>query len=151
MNYDDIDINVSGSHGFDKSLAYDAVIHVPAKYLGKEASQLIAELNDDELNTIKVPISALISGKFNNPIIKTDLKAAIANLSNQIATKQKEKLIDKGKEQISKTLNDLLKGSSKENDTISKDSLKNPITKDPAKEIFDGIFKRSKKKKDSVN
>ena len=151
LNYDDIDINVSGSHGFDKSLAYDAVIHVPAKYLGKEASQLIAELNDDELNTIKVPINALISGKFNNPIIKTDLKAAIANLSNQIATKQKEKLIDKGKEQISKTLNDLLKGSSKENDTISKDSLKNPITKDPAKELFDGIFKRSKKKKDSVN
>ncbi|MDX5585451.1 MAG: AsmA-like C-terminal region-containing protein [Aureibaculum sp.] len=151
LNYDDIDINVSGSHGFDKSLAYDAVIHVPAKYLGKEASQLIAELNEDELNTIKVPINALISGKFNNPIIKTDLKAAIANLSNQIATKQKEKLIDKGKEQISNALNDLIKGSSKQNDTITKDSLKNPITKDPAKELLEGIFKRTKKKKDSVN
>jgi len=151
LNYDDIDINVSGSHGFDKSLAYDAIMHVPAKYLGKEASQLIDELNDDEFNTIKVPINALISGKFNNPIIKTDLKAAIANLSNQIATKQKEKLIDKGKEQISKTLNDLFKDSSKENDTITKDSLKNPITKDPAKELLEGIFKRTKKKKDSVN
>jgi uncharacterized protein involved in outer membrane biogenesis len=151
LNYDDIDINVSGSHGFDKSLAYDAVIHLPAKYLGKEASQLIAELNDAELNTIKVPIKALISGKFNNPIIKTDLKAAIADLSNQIATKQKEKLIDKGKEQISNALNDLLKGRSKENDTIPIDSLKNPITKDPAKELLEGIFKRAKKKKDSVN
>jgi polyhydroxyalkanoate synthesis regulator phasin len=119
--------------------------------LGKEASQLIAELNDAELNTIKVPIKALISGKFNNPIIKTDLKAAIADLSNQIATKQKEKLIDKGKEQISNALNDLLKGRSKENDTIPIDSLKNPITKDPAKELLEGIFKRAKKKKDSVN
>ena len=108
-------------------------------------------MNDDELNTIKVPINALISGKFNNPIIKTDLKAAISNLSNQIATKQKEKLFDKGKEQISNALNDLIKGSSKKNDTITKDSLKNPITKDPAKELLEGIFKRTKKKKDSVN
>ena len=64
---------------------------------------------------------------------------------------KKKKLIDKGKEQISNALNDLIKGSSKENDKITKDSLKNPITKDPAKELLEGIFKRVKKKKDSIN
>jgi len=149
LNYDDIEIAVSGGHGFDTSLAYDAVLNVPAKYLGKEASQLIAQLNDEELNTIKVPISALISGKFNNPTVKTDLKSALTDLTKQIANKQKDKLIDKGTEEVTNALNDLLNRNKKDstaNDTIKKDPIKN-VTKD----ILGGLFGKKKEKKDTVN
>ena len=149
LNYDDIEIKVSGSHNFDTSLAYDAVINVPAKYLGKDASQLIAQLNDKELNTIKVPVKALISGKFNNPNIKTDLKSAIANLSKQVANKQKDKLVEKGKEEITNTLDNLLNGEKK--DSTATDTIKKNAVKEAAKDILGGLFGKKKKKKDSIN
>ena len=147
LNYEDIEIAISGGHGFDKSLAYDAVMNVPAKYLGKEASKLIAQLNDDESKNIKVPVSALISGKFTKPSIKTDLKAAITNLSKQVANNQKDKLLDKGKDKLTDALSDLL---SKKKDSTESDSLKKEGTKDTAKDLLDGLFNRKKKKKDTV-
>ena len=147
LNYDDIEIVVSGGHNFDTSLAYDAVINVPAKYFGKEASQLISQLNDEELNTIKVPINALISGKFNKPNVKTDLKSAVTNLSIQIANKQKDKLVEKGKEEVTNVLDDLLNGKSKENDSTATDTIK----KDAVKDILGNIFGKKKNKNDTVN
>jgi len=148
LNYDDIEINISGGHGFDKSLAYDAILNVPAKYLGKEAEQLIAQLNDDSQN-IKVPISALISGKFTDPSVKTDLKSAVANLTKQVAADQKEKLVNQGKDKITDALSGLIGGKKK--DSTKVDSLKKDPTKEAAKDLLDGLFKRKKKKKDTVN
>ncbi len=147
LNYEDIEIAIAGGHGFDKSLAYDAVLNVPAKYLGKEASKLIAQLNDAESQQIKVPVSALISGKFTKPSIKTDLKAAIANLSKQVANNQKDKLLDKGKDKLTNALSDLL---GKKKDSSKTDSLKKDVTKDTAKDLLDGLFSRKKKKKDTT-
>ncbi len=149
LNYDDIEITVSGAHNFDTSLAYDAVINVPAKYLGKEASQLISQLNDEELNTIKVPVNALISGKFKNPTIKTDLKAAITNLSKQIANKQKDKLVEKGKEEITNALENLLNGNKK--DSTATDTIKKNTVEEAAKDILGGLFGKKKKKKDTID
>jgi len=151
LNYEDIEINVSGSHNFDTSLAYDAVINVPAKYLGKEASQLIAQLNDEELNTIKVPVNTLISGKFKNPNIKTDLKNAVTNLSKQVANKQKDKLIDKGTEEVTNALNNLLNGNKKEKDSTAIDTIKKDPVKNIATDILGGLFGKKKKKKDTIN
>ena len=147
LNYEDIEIAIAGGHGFDKSLAYDAVLNVPAKYLGKEASKLIAQLNDAESQQIKVPVSALISGKFTKPSIKTDLKAAIANLSKQVANNQKDKLLDKGKDKLTNALSDLL---GKKKDSSKTDSLKKDVTKDAAKDLLEGLFSRKKKKKDTT-
>ena len=148
LNYDDIEIDISGGHGFDKSLAYDAILNVPAKYLGKEAEQLIAQLNDNSQN-IKVPISALISGKFTNPTIKTDLKTAVANLTKQVAANQKEKLVNQGKDKITDVLGGLLGGKNK--DSTKVDSLKKDPTKEAAKDLLNGLFNRTKKKKDTAN
>jgi hypothetical protein len=148
LNYDDIEIDISGGHGFDKSLAYNAVLNVPAKYLGKEAEQLVARLNNDSQN-IKVPINAIISGKFTNPSIKTDLKSAVANLTKQVAANQKEKLVNQGKDKITDALSGLLGGKAK--DSIKVDSIKKDPTKEIAKDLLDGLFKRKKKKKDTVN
>jgi len=149
LKYDDIEINVSGTHNFDTSLAYDAVINVPAKYLGKEASQLIAQLNDEELNMIKVPVNTLISGKFKNPNIKTDLKAAITNLGKQVANKQKDKLVEKGKDEITNALENLLNKNKK--DSTATDTVKKDAVKEAAKDILGGLFGKKKKKKDTIN
>ncbi len=149
LYYDDIEIKVSGNHNFDTSLAYDAVINVPAKYLGKEASRLIAQLNDEELNTIKIPVNALITGKFTSPTIKTDLNSAITNLSKQIANKQKDKLINKGKGEITNALGNLLNKNKK--DSIATDTIKKNTVEEAAKDILGGLFKKKKKKKDTIN
>ncbi len=147
LNYEDIEIAIAGGHGFDKSLAYDAVLNVPAKYLGKEASQLIAQLNDEESKNIKVPVSALISGKFSQPRVKTDLKAAVGNLGKQVANNQKDKLLNKGKDKITNALDNLL---GKKKDSSNTDSLKKDPTKTGAKELLNNLFKRKKKKKDTT-
>ncbi len=151
LHYDDIEITVSGSHNFDTSLAYDAVINVPAKYLGKEASQLIAQLNDKEQNDIKVPVNALITGKFQQPVIKTDLTSAIANLSKQIADKQKDKLVKKGKDKVTNVLNDLLGGGNKQKDSTATDTVKKNNVKNVANDILGLFGKKKKKKKDTIN
>ena len=48
LTYEDITIDVSGSHGFDKNLDYSAVFNVPAKYLGSDVNQLIGKINNEE-------------------------------------------------------------------------------------------------------
>ena len=55
IKYKDINIVVSGGHGFDKTLDYNAVFQVPAKYLGSEVNQLLGKINDNEVNKITVP------------------------------------------------------------------------------------------------
>ena len=34
LKYNDIDITIGGSHGFDKSMDYEVTFNVPGKYLG---------------------------------------------------------------------------------------------------------------------
>ncbi len=147
LNYEDIEIAIAGGHGFDTSLAYDAVLNVPAKYLGKEAANLISQLSDEESKSIKVPVSALISGKFTEPSIKTDLKAAVTNLSKQVATNQKNKIINKGKDKVTDALDNLL---NKRKDSTKSDSLRKNPTKEVAKDLLNNLFNRKKKKKDTT-
>ena len=96
LKYKDIDIEVSGAHGFDKTLNYNAVFNVPAKYLGSEVNQLIGKINDTEVNNITIPITANISGVFTNPTVKTDLTSGVKNLTNQLIEIQKQKLLNEG-------------------------------------------------------
>ena len=150
--YDDIEVAVSGDHGFDTSLSYDAVMNVPAKYLGKEAVNLISQLSSEEQDIIKVPVTAIISGKFNNPNVKTDLKTAITNLSKQIANNQKDKLINKGKDEVNNALNRLL-NKNKPKDSTQLDSLeviRNDKVKETAKNVLTNIFGNTNKKKDTA-
>ena len=50
--YKDIDIEVAGNHGLDKSLSYTAKLDVPAKYLGNDANNLLAKLATWQLGDI---------------------------------------------------------------------------------------------------
>ncbi|MFP2995813.1 AsmA-like C-terminal region-containing protein [Spongiivirga sp. MCCC 1A20706] len=176
FKYKDIDIQVAGAHGFDKSIDYNVTLNVPAKYLGGEVNKLLNQLNDPETNELTIPVVASLTGNFTSPQVKTDLKNAVGNLTKQLVDIQKEKLKNKGKD----LLHDLVVGNTKKSDSTktannatnvvkdvvsgilggnTKDSTKtksNSVSKkDPVKDaatnILGSLFKKKKKKKDTVN
>jgi len=156
LKYKDIGIQVSGSHAFDKTLDYNAVFDVPAKYLGSEVNRLIGKINDSEVNNITIPVSANITGSYTSPNVKTDLSSGVSNLTKQLIEIEKQKLIGKGKDQVKDLLGGLL-GNDK-NDTV-KDSTTtvktdSTKTKDPIKEgvkgLLGNILKGKTKEKDST-
>lgn len=154
INYEDIPIEISGSHSFSNIMNYSAIFKVPAKYLGNDVNNLIQKINDDDVDKISIPVTANIGGTFTKPNITTDLKSGVANLSKQLIEIQKQKLINKGTDKLSGILDGVLGG----NKTKSKDSTKVDSsatkTKDPLKEgvksIFGNILKKNKKESDST-
>lgn len=152
MNYQDIKVDVSGGHGFDNSMDYIAIIHVPTKYLGKDASQFIAGLSEQEQESVEIPVKAIITGSFKNPIVKTDMQAAVTTLAQQLAEKQKDKMVEQGKEKITSAINAYLNKDQKGNDSIKIDTskTKNNTTDEVVKNVLNSFFKPKKKKNDSV-
>lgn len=148
FNYQDIAIDVSGTHGFDKNMSYQATFNVPAKYLGSQAAGLLANLSGGDANNMTVPITANIGGSFTNPVIKTDMQSAVQNLTQQLMQKQKDNLVKKG----TGALGGFLGSQTQSKDTITKDST---ATKKPAEEaaktLLNNLFGGKKKKKDTVN
>ncbi|MEC3966801.1 AsmA-like C-terminal region-containing protein [Flagellimonas halotolerans] len=172
LNYKDIAIDVNGSHSFDKQMNYSATLNVPAKYLGSEVNKLIAQLNDDSVGEVTVPVTANIGGNFTNPSVSTDLTSSVKTLTAKLVEMQKQKLINKGKDKAKDLLSDAFKkdetdttstksGGVKEaignilgdkKDTSATDSTKakkEDEVKDAAKSILGGLL--GKKKKDTVN
>ena len=77
LKYKDIIINVSGSHTFDAQLQYEAVLDVPAKYLGTEVNSLIAQIDDTNTQDLTIPVTAAIGGNYTSPTISTDLTSGV--------------------------------------------------------------------------
>ncbi|TCI85921.1 AsmA family protein [Tenacibaculum sp. M341] len=140
LKYKDIDIQVGGSHSFDQLMDYNATFNVPAKYLGKEVTNLLAKADADSKNT-KVPVTANFSGSFTQPSVKTDLKSAVSNLTTQLVQKQKSKLVDKA-------IGGLLGGTKKDDGKSSATNNKSDKTVDKVKDVLGGLFGKKKKKKD---
>lgn len=165
LKYKDIGITIAGSHGFDKSLKYDAVFNVPAKYLGGEVNRLIGKINDNQVNNITIPITANITGSFTNPQVSTDLTSGISNLTKQLIEIEKQKLIGQGTDKIKDFLTGLAgdKNNTKPEapnlpntpSTTTTDSTKTTPKPDPikqgVKDVLGGLLGGKKKKKDSVN
>lgn len=172
LNYKDIAIDVNGSHSFDKQMDYSATLNVPAKYLGTEVNKLIAQLNDDSIGEVTVPVTANIGGNFTNPSVSTDLTSGIKTLTTKLVEMQKQKLIGQGKEKAKDLLSDALKKDESDTtntqsddvtetignilggnkDTLATDSTKakkNDEVEKAAKSILGGLL--GKKKKDTVN
>lgn len=159
LKYKDIAIQVSGSHGFDKSLTYNAVFDVPAKYLGSEINQLLGKINDPQVNAISIPVTANITGSITNPIVKTDLTSGVTNLTKQLIEIEKQKLINKGSNEIKNLLDNIISNpttNNKPNNSVDSTNTK-PIdttkaiipVKDPIKDILGGLIK-NRKKKDTI-
>ncbi|MGK0447905.1 MAG: hypothetical protein ACJA2M_001685 [Polaribacter sp.] len=135
LKYEDIDLEVRGTHGFDNTMNYDLDFEVPLQYLGADVMNLISKLSPKDASEIKtIPVKASLNGSFNNPSFSTNIKEATTNLIKNLVQKQKQHLIDKGKNRIT----DLLDGNSK------KDSTKTNKIED-VKNLLNGLFKKKKK------
>ncbi|WP_203256272.1 AsmA-like C-terminal region-containing protein [Hyunsoonleella ulvae] len=170
FKYKDIAIEVSGAHGFDKTINYNAVFNVPTKYLGSEVNRLVGQINDTEVNNITIPVTANITGAFTNPTVKTDLTNGVKNLTNQLIEIQKQKLLNQGKDKVKDLIGGVIGGNKtktdsikKEQDNVVKDVLNDIIkkktqdstttdntksTEDAIKNVLGGLL--GKKKKDTV-
>ncbi|MHA7942270.1 AsmA-like C-terminal region-containing protein [Formosa sp. 3Alg 14/1] len=152
LKFKDIAVEIGGSHGFDQSLNYSALFDVPAKYLGKEATNLLAKLNDPKAENITVPVMAKIGGSIGSPSVTTDLSATATALTQKLIEMQKNELLNKGTDKVKDALNNFL-GGNKSNDSTSvgadkvKDSVQTDNIKKAADNILNGLF--GKKKDDS--
>jgi hypothetical protein len=155
ITYKDIPIEVSGTHSFSNTMDYNAVLKVPAKYLGSEVNRLIGKINDPEVDNIKIPITASIGGTISKPNITTDLTSGVSNLTKQLIEIQKQKLLNQGGEKIKDLLGGLIGGNSNTTETDSTktktDSTKTTIDdniKDGVKSVLGGLLGGKKKSKD---
>jgi len=148
VKYQDINVTIAGNHGFDQSMNYNVKFDVPAKYLGSEATSLLAKLTPADQKKIEnIPVNALVNGTFKQPKVTTDMQQASKNLATQVLKMQKDKYIDKG----TTALNNLL-GGNKANatktdttkTTTPKEEIKNTV-KDKASDALKGLFGKKKK------
>jgi hypothetical protein len=178
INYQDIAMDIAGSHSFDKKLIYSVVVNVPAKYLGRDISNLIVKIDDTSLDNLTIPVTVKITGDFTSPTITTDLTSGVKSLTIKLIEIEKQKLINKGKAKAADLIGGLLSGNQKIKDSltgannknvvknilgglldgIKKDSAKvapkNNAVKDAAKSVLGGLLNRKKKpeiKKDTIN
>jgi len=171
LEYEDIAITISGSHGFDKTLDYSAVFNVPAKYLGSDINQLIGKINTDEAKNITIPVTAHIAGNYKSPTVKTDLTSGISNLTKQLVEIEKKKLLNQGKDRVKDLIDDVIGGNKKKTDSakqkqndvikdvlggilgVSKkvDSTKTSTSENTIKNVLGGLLGNKKKKQDTIN
>jgi hypothetical protein len=144
LKYKDIGVTVSGAHGFDKTMAYNAVFNVPVKYLGSDVNRLIGSINDNDINNMIIPVTANIGGSFTNPKVETDLKSGISNLTNQLIEIQKQKLLNQGKKEVTNLISDIIGGNQSKTDSIKKEQ------NDAVGNVLNDILKSSKTPKDST-
>ncbi|MGA9649064.1 AsmA-like C-terminal region-containing protein, partial [Pedobacter sp.] len=173
IKYQDIDIEVAGSHNFNQTMSYNAIFNVPAKYLGTEIISLIAKIDDASAKNLTIPITANIAGSYTKPSVKTDLTSGVSNLTKQLVEIQKQKLLNQGKDKVSGMLGDLISGNKAKKDSTSAkqntavkdviggivgnkstntptDSTKTTTpTKDAVKNVLGGLLNK-KKQKDTI-
>lgn len=152
VKYKDIEITISGNHGFDKTMDYKATFIVPGKYLGNEITGLMSKMNTTDVSKIMIPITANITGSFSKPNVVTDYKSSVTSLTTQLVDYNKLKV--KG----GVLLSDIVNKATKQTDTASVEDPKVDVTK--PKEAVTNLVKgklegllggTKKKKKDTVN
>lgn len=141
LKYDDIEIEVDGSHTFDRKLNYKATMQVPAKYLGSEVNTLIAKIDDNALDDLSIPVIANIGGDYSNPAVTTDLTGGVTSLTTKLIEIQKQKLINQGKDKVNDLLGNVLGGNTSEKDSTTNEAS----IEENAKDVLGGILGKDKK------
>ena len=133
IKYQDITVNVVGTHGFDQTMNYNLKFDVPVKYLGKDVTNLIAKLTPaDQKQITSIPVNGLMTGNFSQPKFNSDLKQSTTNLTTQLVKMQKEKLVNQGTNALNNMLNGT-KGNTSGTTTTATDTSKTKTT--PKEEI----------------
>jgi hypothetical protein len=163
IKYQDIKVNVGGTHGFDQNMNYNLKFDVPTKYLGSEVNNLIAKLTPADANKLEnIPINGVMNGNFSAPKFTTDLKMATTNLATQLVKQQKDKLIGKGTSALGGLIDKNRKPSDSTKTIIptTKEEVKEQVktkveevktkakeeVKNKAKDAFNGLLGGKKKK-----
>ena len=134
IKYQDMRVTVDGTHGFDQLMNYNLKFDVPAKYLGADATALLAKLSPSDVAKLdNIPINAIVTGSFSKPKVSTDIKSATTSLMTSLAKQQKQKLINKG----TSALEDLINKNTKSGDTTKTKKVVNQ-----AKDLLNGLFKK---------
>ncbi len=142
-----IKITAGGSHSFEQNMDYNIKLDVPAKYLGNEVGSLLSQLDQKEANTMTVGIPVGVSGNFKNPKVNLNTKDAVKQLTQQIVSKQKEKVKGQLVGEGEKVLSNLLGGSKTQSDSSkTKKSSTEETIKNTAKDILGGFLGKKKKK-----
>ncbi|RZJ63414.1 MAG: AsmA family protein [Flavobacterium sp.] len=146
LKYQDIKLDIAGSHGFDQTMAYNVKFDVPAKYFGKDVNNLLAKLSPGEANKIEnIPVTANLTGNFSNPKVSTDMKQAMTNLTSQIVKAQKDQLVSKGTSAITDYLNKDKNKTTTDTTKTKTSTKKNDDIKNAAQGVLD-LFGKKKKK-----
>lgn len=152
LKYQDISLNVGGTHGFDQSMDYQIKFDVPAKYLGSEVNNLLDRLTPSEANKIQsIPISALMTGNFSNPRVTTDVRQATTQLINQLVQQQKQQLVNQG----TQALGNIIDRNRPTGDTAktkvpnTKEEIKTQAEEKAKDKVREGINSLFNKKKDN--
>ncbi|MCA1967007.1 MAG: AsmA family protein [Flavobacterium sp.] len=133
IKYQDITVNIGGSHGFDQTMNYNLKFDVPVKYLGKDVTNLIAKLTPaDQKQITSIPVNGLMTGNFSQPKFNSDLKQSTTNLTTQLVKMQKEKYVNQGTNALNNMLNGT-KGNTSGTTTTAADTSKTKTT--PKEEI----------------
>jgi len=139
FEYRDLILDVEGSHSFDRSLDYNLMFQVPASYLGGEVNRLLQQLQEPDLEEVRVPVSATLTGSFTNPVLKTDLDASTAAFASQLVEVQKKRLLAGGEKKAKELIGDLLQ---RERDS---NQQSNPVDAKAVSEAVEGIFGSGKR------
>ena len=149
IKYEDITVNVGGTHGFDQNMNYNLKFDVPAKYLGTEVTNLLTKLTPADQNKIqKIPVNAVLGGNFIQPKITTDIKQATTNLASQLVKMQKDKYINQGTSALGNLLGGTkanTSGTSTATDTTKPKTTPKEEIKTKATDAINGWLKKKKK------
>ena len=144
LKYKDIAITVSGAHGFDQTLNYNAIFNVPAKYLGSDITSLISKIDSEEANNITIPVTANIGGSYTSPTVKTDLTSGVTNLTKQLVEIEKQKLLNKGKDKVTELIGGIINGNKTKTDSTKTEQT------NAVKDVLGGIIGNKTTKTDST-
>jgi len=133
LKYQDIDINIQGTHGFDQNMNYTVAFDVPAKYLGSEVNSLITSLKAGDASKISVPVNAVITGNFKSPKVSTDISKSVTSLTQQLIKQQKDKYVNEAKDKGKDLLNGIINGNK------PKDTTKTTTPKTDEEKVKSGI------------
>jgi len=144
LKYKDIAITVSGAHGFDQTLNYNAIFNVPAKYLGSDITALISKIDSEEANNITIPVTANIGGSYTSPTVKTDLTSGVTNLTKQLVEIEKQKLLNKGKDKVTDLIGGIISGNKTKTDSTKTEQT------NAVKDVLGGIIGNKTTQTDST-
>jgi hypothetical protein len=165
LKWNDIQLQIMGSHGFDQSLNYNLQMDLPAKYLGKEAVQFLSKMTAEEQDKIRVPLTATITGLMTSPQIKANTQAAISALTQKMVATQKDKLVGKGTDALTTLITGKKVTETKKDSVVTtpKEAIKTTVNeavktksdeviKKASQDLLKGVFKKKPVvKKDTIN